>query len=838
MKKLLYIIGGLVMLCLISSVSAWTNDLNDNLVAYWRFNQTSGTNIPDEYDYIANATAYNIESGDWLTGANDNALDLDGSNEYAKVINTSYDLTKFRTDTNDFTISLWVYRNASSSELRIMSQRHWPYTGFEIGKTANEHLTATIEDTDGTAVTATDDGKDIPLGRWAHVAVVFNKSANNMTRYIDGAQTGTIDALTAVTNTTTGASIGFGVRKTDATPDMYWKGGLDEIAFFNRSLSATEIAALNNSFYEDVDVTLSTPANGYGGYPTNNITFVANLEAINGQLTNATLYIDDVVNDTNTYTGVTNATDFSVLFAAGDYNWSVRACTSNNICRTSITRDFSSDVVVVNDEAYTNTTIEGNTEIFRINVTTPVVGKRLTQGNLIYNGTSYAGTITNPAGDNYTVSYNLAIPTVSADTNYTFYWNIILEDGQSYNHTHHNQTVQNLDIDDCSANTYVIINFTHRDETTQALISSNNTIKLDVDIYPIGSSSPIMEYNNTYGNTSSAAFCLADDLSTTSYTMDVQAVYDSNVHAYEHYHIQNLSLINASLGTKINLYDLKDSNSQEFQITYKDETFLPVSNALIQIQRKYVSEGVFKTVEIPITDSSGQTIGHFVESDEIYTITVTKYGKTLATFENVRAVCQNPTLETCEINLNSFGTSLSLDDLTTGDDVTFTLSYNETSKIVSTAFTIPSGTASTMLLNVTLFDNIGKTQVCSDSLTSSAGTLSCTIPATIGNATVIAKVSKDGTVIGTGFIDLSVEPEDLYGANLVFLGLFLFLTLIGVAVTDNPMITGVFIVVGVIILIGINLIDTGTSSFIGAGATFLWLVLAVIIVLIKGARRS
>ena len=52
------------------------------------------------------------------------------------------------------------------------------------------------------------------------------------------------------------------------------------------------------------------------------------------------------------------------------------------------------------------------------------------------------------------------------------------------------------------------------------------------------------------------------------------------------------------------------------------------------------------------------------------------------------------------------------------------------------------------------------------------------------------------------------------------------------------MITGVFLLIGAVLSITMNVIGTGTSAFIGAGATILWLVIAVVLVLIKGAKRS
>ena len=143
-----------------------------------------------------------------------------------------------------------------------------------------------------------------------------------------------------------------------------------------------------------------------------------------------------------------------------------------------------------------------------------------------------------------------------------------------------------------------------------------------------------------------------------------------------------------------------------------------------------------------------------------------------------------------------------------------------------------------MVLNATLYDNLGTNQACSDTLSSSAGSLNCVVPVNLGNGSVVTTLYKDGNQVGQAYINLAQDPKDLYGSSIVFLGLFLMLTLVGVGLSDNPMITGVFLLIGAVLSITMNVIGTGTSAFIGAGATILWLVIAVVLVLIKGAKRS
>jgi len=199
-------------------------------------------------------------------------------------------------------------------------------------------------------------------------------------------------------------------------------------------------------------------------------------------------------------------------------------------------------------------------------------------------------------------------------------------------------------------------------------------------------------------------------------------------------------------------------------------------------------------------------------------------------------VCDNVATGDCEINLNSFSTHIQTENFETSDDLSYIFDYDEDTRIVSVVFSILSGDVATMIMNVSLYDQLGNTTICTDTLTSSSGTLSCTIPTTFGNATAYMKLTKDGTKVGGGFINLFQEPEDIYGSSLVFLGLILILTLVGAGIQDNPVITAIFLGLGAIIMIGLNIIDS--SGFIGAGATILWLFIAIILVIIKGSKRQ
>ena len=488
----------------------------------------------------------------------------------------------------------------------------------------------------------------------------------------------------------------------------------------------------------------------------------------------------------------------------------------------------------LNSETYDSEVFEGLSSTFYINLLTN--GSDITAANFSYNNTNYLGTISDHGSNNFTLSRTITAPTVTTDTNLTFYWNIT-QGTLNYNLTGKNQTVINLAIDNCTTNSVVLYNFTIRNEENLTKLSSaTTTARINLQIYGFATTNLIQEYNKTYTNINPFAVCLNDSLSTGgAFSNDVEIQYEADGYVTELYYIQNETITSASFNQNISLYDLNSSDSQVFKIIFRDSSFLPVENALIKIYRKYVDEGLYRVVEIPKTDKRGETVAHLVLNEVIYKLEVVKYGEILETFTDVIAVCQTPLVASCEIDLNAFSEAIVVPDFEDAEDFSFTLGYDNDTRIVSSVFTIPSGSVQTISLNVTREDSLG-TAVCTDTLLSSSGTLSCVVPTSFGNSTIVAKIYKEGVLQAQGQIKLNQTPFGIYGVNLVFLALFIIITLIGAGMSDNPIYTTIFLLVGVALLFALNLV--ANNGFIGATATILFLVMAVVLIIIKGSRRN
>jgi hypothetical protein len=832
----------------INEWATWTEALSVDIMAYNSFNESSGTNARDGVNDTHNFTTFNTPT--WDTGLIGNALHFDGSSEYALQSNN---ITFFNANR---TLNFWF--NLDSSDAGDHQRVLGRYSAGGVGELQTVVLQSTTNyrvqyaQSNGTAIVFADQdtGTD-----W--VMITFQVNNTHLRLYINATHIATY----GYDGTSTHQALNTSIGARSSGIDDWFDGLIDEFGIWDRLLTDAEVTQLFNGgsgiTYDAsppsapvITVNLLAPADTH--QQTNpDIELQANSTITNGNLTNTTAYLwfpNGTLHTTNTTTitgTVSNLTNnsFTDISPAQSYIWNFYSCGDNSTgwvtCGFSTSnRTFNITPFTENSQTFNAVTTEGNTELYTINVTI-LSGFQVETARLWYNGTIYDPLIYNQANDVVILNRSLVVPDVSATGNNTVLWEISLDVGSPLNSSSSNQLVNPITLDDCGTNTFRVLNYTMFQETSKALMVTatyNSTIELDVDIYSSDRSVQIINFSQDYGEVNNASVCLNANFNASQYSLDAQAKYDADDFAQEYYHIQNLTLTNTTVPKNISLYDINESLSDEFIISYKDASFIAVPDAIIQIQRKYVGEGLFRTVEAPKTDAQGETMGHLVEDDVIYTFIIVKNGEVLATFSNVIAVCENILTDDCEINLNSFSSHVEPEQYTSLSDFTYTLSYTESTREVESIFTIPSGSASEVMLNVTLVDNIGTREACSDSLISSSGTLTCIVPTNVGNGTVVAKITKDGSLMGEGYIKLEQEPEDIFGASLIFLSLFLYLTLIGVAISDNPLVTGFFFVIGALLGIALNVVDA--TGYIGAGATVLWLIMAILIVLIKGARRS
>lgn len=237
-------------------------------VAYWKFDETSGTTASDSSGNNNPGTLINGPL--WVTGRISNAVQLDGANDYVQVAdNDAIDAV------GDFTLALWV----KSTQGMVSGQ--WPAIMFKDGYGGSGTRTGYgiyLHDSNSNArwfgnliindaSYSVSGNSNIADGLWHHL--VFEREGTTIRSYQDGTLANTLTAV----NTSAANSFPLRFGKTNfASPyEYFFAGTIDDARFYNRSLSASDVLQLyqGTSGPTNTPTPTSTPTPTYTPTPTN-----------------------------------------------------------------------------------------------------------------------------------------------------------------------------------------------------------------------------------------------------------------------------------------------------------------------------------------------------------------------------------------------------------------------------------------------------------------------------------------------------------------------------------------------------------------------------------------
>lgn len=585
----------------------------------------------------------------------------------------------------------------------------------------------------------------------------------------------------------------------------------------------------------DSPIILKTPLDGIYT-ANNNINFSGQVIPSSGSnftnITNATLFIWNSLGTVANRTTLINLTNLPTTFNysiynlnQGAYEWNIYGCFLNNSCFFDTQNLTFTSGIEITGQSYANTTIEGSLEPFRINVT---LGEQIIQAvaNIVYNNTSYSASPT-ISGNNVSFLRNIVVPGVDLTTDISFYWEILLTGPTGtvgVNSSTGSQRVTPLGIDNCGTFGTRILNFSVIDEELQTVLP-NASIEAAVNIYDADRSSRILNISGIYNRT--ASFCINSNLTNASnLLLDTIVKYSEEVHATEYYNIYNQTLNSSSLSNNITLYDLNISDSTDFQLTFTGSDFLPVENALVFLERRYIAENIFKTVELPLTDSNGQSILHMVRNDVLYNIRIVRGTEVIGNFESITAFCEDFVIGNCKINLNAKDSTEQTFDYDESLGITYSgPSYNNNTKVMSFSFISVTGTSKSMSMEVTRNDILGNRTICNSEITGVSGTLACEV-GDIDDTELRTNIYVNGVLTITKNVKL--DPENL-GAIGLF-GFFILMALLIFMFSESK--SGVLISIIIGLAAGFGLGFTNGALY-GLGASGIWIILVCIIGLWK-----
>jgi len=702
---------------------------------------------------------------------------------------------------------------------------------------------------------------------WYHFCIVVDESNSKILMYINGVnennQSGTLNTASST------LSLGRYILNIE-----YFDGKIDEVSYWNRTLSSTEISnyyahsgsellprpevtqTFNRTITEDIiwNVQACDSDGDCGFAPANYTLSIDTTSAIisgiegNGTLDYGALTINkslnftatdsnldtcwiDYNNTNTTYScssGVKVETNFTLQ--SGVYNATIYANDSvGNLGSQFVEWDYN---VFQNSFNYSNETRAGDQEDFTLNITLGV-GYDLTSATLYYGNLTESPGIFASGQERIITVTDYSVPLYTTDTNVSLYFHLVLDDATELNTTNVTQLVQAIFLDNCSSYTNKLFNISLFDETSKESI--NGDIEFNYKLLNKPSYEEINQLNLSFTNVSTVGICSDINLIGQNYAQSIEIRYSSSYnnasYVPELYHIQRADIGDAE--QKLNLYDLNSSSSTEFKVTYQDSTFNFVEGAIIQLQRKYIAEDNYEVVEAPLTSNGGVSVLHIDLNGVKYKATVVKDGEVLDTFDNLVFVCESELTGDCEQQLLGEINPQNEVDLDTGRDFAYSLA--ESNGTITTTFSVPSGSSSSINIILTQTDQFGNETLCNRTITSSAGSIDCDYSTTIGDSYLDLYIYKSGEPIGRkSYLIAEDSGLDFLGNNF-FIVFVLLLSLTGMAFSSPEWIVMNGLVT--MVIAGALFLVSGLNFVIGLGG-LLWLVVTAGLLIFKMAKQE
>ena len=202
----------------------------DDLVSYWSFDDTtiSGTTATD----LVDTNDGTITGAVSITGKHAGALDFDGVDDYVRVSDDP------SLEASAYTLSLWLqWDDLGTDNLQVITEKfstqHAFWTGWDPGVNALTFFPA------GHPATTTSAANVLHAG-WNHIVGVY--TGTEVYLYVDGVE---VASRTGVTGDSLATDWDFTIGSRAGTSNFF-DGLIDDVRYFARALTPTEVAAIYN----------------------------------------------------------------------------------------------------------------------------------------------------------------------------------------------------------------------------------------------------------------------------------------------------------------------------------------------------------------------------------------------------------------------------------------------------------------------------------------------------------------------------------------------------------------------------------------------------------------
>lgn len=476
-------------------------------------------------------------------------------------------------------------------------------------------------------------------------------------------------------------------------------------------------------------------------------------------------------------------------------------------CITETTLFYS----VNTTENYNLQAITSDSETFDLNVS--YNGTYITSAIsaiLYYNNTAYSVTGTN-VSTAYTFSKSITTPSTAG--NYSFYWTYTVN-GQAYNTTAITQEVIDFDVDACTVYTTPFLNFTVRDEETNALINAEIET-----VITYSSSANTKTFNTSHTNTSNFAYCFTPSYANLTGSLNI--LYTAS--AYEDRSYIDSAAIFDNIEDSITLYILNSSSGTDITIHVIDSADNDLPGIVIKAYKYDIATDTDVLVQIETTDSDGNLVFNLVTGSNEYSFEFYQDGVLVLSTSRFKlfSTSYEYVIGTTEVSRLSELRSIK-------NSLTSSLIYSNASKLVNFSWVYTGSDVSSFCLNIST-SNESFYSSCSTSTAS--GSLSYTISTfNISYSAIATAVSVNNYdyTLHTLFIDTREGWSKFGKDNGLTFAFLILLTLVFLSLAArSPTITTVSVGVGVYIISWFGILPLSRGA--GVGALLLSVVIAMVI---------
>jgi len=222
-----------------------TTDFSVDLISYFPFNDTSNAQLTDIISGY-NFTNHRGTPVPNISSINNNAFLFSDGGFYYDLDRQWFD-GNISTDQN-FTISIWVNNTGYSGADTFFANYGFDSGTPRVGMTFDQDTNYGGATSGGVFSSAWDGRTKVTDNTWAHI--VWTKKGNNHSFYVNGVLDFNITGMNEIIwlpGNQNGAALTIGHFYAEKSTDQTFNGMIDELGYWNTSLTSTQVAELYNS---------------------------------------------------------------------------------------------------------------------------------------------------------------------------------------------------------------------------------------------------------------------------------------------------------------------------------------------------------------------------------------------------------------------------------------------------------------------------------------------------------------------------------------------------------------------------------------------------------------